>query len=214
MKSWLRVLGLIAVGFVIGVVCTLGSVGYLLQHPDSIASVLVPGGTADYLNPKSRLARAEKDLAAASDEGERLCALGEAAMMNVEAGSLVKAREYASETLQLASKHATDPSSCFGTAVHKGNLALGRIALRSGDLEMAKKHLLAAGRTPGAPELDSFGPNMSLAKELLEKGERQAPIEYFQLCSVFWKMDNGQLRQWTALAKDGIVPDFGANLVY
>jgi len=215
MKRWLLALGFILVGFIAGVVCTLGAVGYLFQHPDSVASLVLPGGTADVLDPKKRLAEAEEELAEASNEHERLCDLGEAAMMSVEAGSLDKARAYGEEILRLTPKYAQSPDdSCYGRAVHKGNLALGRVALRAGDLETAKTHLLAAGRTPGAPELDSFGPNMSLAKELLEKGERDAPIEYFQLCSSFWKMDDGQLRQWTALAKDGIVPDFGANLVY
>ena len=38
-----------------------------------------------------------------------------------------------------------------------------------GRIEEAKRHLLAAGRSSGSPVLGSFGPNMSLAKDLLEK---------------------------------------------
>jgi hypothetical protein len=55
---------------------------------------------------------------------------------------------------------------------------------------------------------------MTLAKELLKKGERTAVLEYFGLCSDFWKMGNQKLREWSALVKDGITPDFGANLLY
>lgn len=54
---------------------------------------------------------------------------------------------------------------------------------------------------------------MTLAKELLEKGERTAVLEYFQLCAVFWEMGRGKLREWSVLAKEGLVPDFEANLL-
>jgi hypothetical protein len=72
--------------------------------------------------------------------------------------------------------------------------------------------LLKAGATPGSPQLNSFGPNMALAKELLDKGEREAVLEYFTLCSKFW--DRDELKEWMALVKDGVTPKFGANLVY
>ncbi len=51
-----------------------------------------------------------------------------------------------------------------------------------------KKYLIAAGKSPGSPQMDSFGPNMTLAKDLLEKGERDAVLEYFMRCRKFWKM--------------------------
>ncbi len=101
-----------------------------------------------------------------------------------------------------------------GNNVHHGNMVLGLVALHEGDLEAAKKYLIESGKTKGSPQLDSFGPNMILAKALLEKGETDAVIEYFTLCGNFWEMDRGKLKQWSALAKQGIVPDFGANLRY
>ena len=74
--------------------------------------------------------------------------------------------------------------------------------------------MLKAGATPGSPQLDSFGPSMTLAKELLEKGERQAVIEYFQLCAKFWEMGKKSLENWTSVVKEGKIPDFGRNLRY
>ena len=62
--------------------------------------------------------------------------------------------------------------------------------------------------------MNSFGPNVSLAKDLLEKGERDVVIQYLGLCRKFWKLDRGRLDKWIHEIKDGKIPDFGANLVY
>ena len=62
--------------------------------------------------------------------------------------------------------------------------------------------------------MNSFGPNMSLARDLLEKGERETVLQYFELCRKFWKMGQRNLDQWTEDVKAGRTPEFGANLVY
>ncbi len=126
-----------------------------------------------------------------------------------EAGELYKARLYATKLLEMPGKR---DGHGYGNAIHKGNLVLGRVALKSGDTKTAVSYLLASGKTPGSPELDSFGPNMSLAKELLEKGQRQAVLEYFALCATFWR--EGELALWTKQVERGKMPDFSANLVY
>jgi hypothetical protein len=53
---------------------------------------------------------------------------------------------------------------------------------------------------------------MTLARELLEKGERQVVLEYFKLCASFWK--NDRLDTWASEVRAGKIPDFGANLEY
>jgi hypothetical protein len=199
MRKPLWILGLVIVGVAIGTFWAIVSLGFSW----------IKDYDPDLLDPKRRLAEAEAELKAASHESERWYPLCEAAMMHVEAGSIEKARSYAEELLRLTPDHPA-----YGNAVHKGNLTLGRIALRAGDIEAAKKHLLAAGRTPGSPPLDSFGPNMTLAKELLKEGEREVVLEYFRQCAVFWKMDRGQLRRWSEQVEDGKIPDFGANLFF
>ncbi len=62
--------------------------------------------------------------------------------------------------------------------------------------------------------MDSFGPNVSLAKDLLAKGETDAVVNYFTACKVFWKMEDGKLDDWIASARAGNTSDFGANLAY
>lgn len=101
-----------------------------------------------------------------------------------------------------------------GNAIQDANLVLGRIAVQEGKIEAAKNYLIAAGKSPGSPTMDSFGPNMTLAKDLLEKGERDVVLEYFMRCRKFWKMDYGKLDRWMHEVMDGKTPDFGANLLY
>ena len=62
--------------------------------------------------------------------------------------------------------------------------------------------------------MDSFGPNMSLAKGLLDKGERDVVLQYFDLCRKFWALGQSKLDEWTADVKSGTTPNFGANLLY
>jgi tetratricopeptide (TPR) repeat protein len=143
---------------------------------------------------------------------ERFYELGDLAVGALEAGETAKAEEYASELLQDAQKFKNDWN--YGNAIHKGNIVLGRIALQHHDIASAKQHLLLAGETPGSPQLDSFGPNMTLAKELLEKGEREAVLTYLQSCAKFWKMGGNKLEGWMGTIKGGGTPDFSSNLSY
>jgi len=118
-----------------------------------------------------------------------------------------KAKEYAEKMLSQNSSGWN-----YGNNIHHGNIILGRIALTLDDLEEAKKRLIKAGKTPGSPQLNSFGPNMALAKELLQKGEKDVVLKYLELCSKFWKMGKDRLHKWSVVVKDGKIPDFGPNL--
>jgi len=120
-----------------------------------------------------------------------------------------KAKEYAENILSQNS-----PGWNYGNNIHHGNIILGRIALTLDDLEEAKKRLIKAGETPGSPQLNSFGPNMTLAKELLQKGEKDVVLKYLELCSKFWKSGKDRLHKWSVVVKDGKIPDFGTNLNY
>ena len=102
----------------------------------------------------------------------------------------------------------------YGNAVHVANLVLGRIALANDDRDKAVKFLIAAGKTPGSPQLNTFGPDMVFAKEMLQKGETEAVIAYLDLCGKFWEKRFEQLDEWKEQIARGEIPDFGANLRY
>ena len=69
------------------------------------------------------------------------------------------------------------------SGVHKANIILGRLALIEDDIALASYRLLEAGKVEGSAPLGGLGPNMSLAAELLERGEKDVVLEYFELCS-------------------------------
>jgi hypothetical protein len=127
---------------------------------------------------------------------------------------MTKAGLYANELLDAGMKPGNEKRR--GTAVHHGNLILGRIALKQGRKESAKAFLIEAGRSSGGGTLGSFGPNMALAKELLEAGEKAAVIEYLRLCKSFWDYDRkkGTLDRWIKTIRAGGTPEFGPNLIY
>ncbi len=123
-----------------------------------------------------------------------------------------RAAVLARELLTLADDYKNDWN--YGNAVHQAHLVLGRVALASGDVATAREELLLAGRTPGSPQLLSFGPSMRLALELLRAGERGAVLEYFGLCRRFWQLGAERLAEWTTEVERDREPSFGANLRY
>ncbi|MGH7973303.1 MAG: hypothetical protein ACREIC_31680 [Limisphaerales bacterium] len=161
----------------------------------------------------NQYAGAMKALAAATNEYVRILSLDRAAKMSLAVGRIEDARQFATDMLVLDEKYSRgDPEKANGDVVHDGHLVLGRLALDEGQLDEAKRHLLAAGKSKGSPVLGSFGPNMSLAKELLEKGDQETVLQYLELCRKFWQSD--KLDEWTKDIQAGRIPEFGANLIY
>ena len=117
---------------------------------------------------------------------ERFYALPEMARAAFNTGDLAKASSYAIEALQIAKDNKDDWN--YGNALMQGNTVLGLVALKQGNVVEARQYMLEAGRTPGSPQLGSFGPDFTLARELLARGERDAVLEFLTSCKGFWKM--------------------------
>ena len=128
------------------------------------------------------------------------------------AGNLDEAASMASQAL--ADVRASEYPEELGNDVHHANLVLGHVHLRRGDLVAAEECLAAAGATPGSPQLDSFGPNMSLAEALLDHDRTDAVLRYFDQCATFWDERFSRLPQWRAHVRAGERPSFGPNLRY
>ena len=133
------------------------------------------------------------------------------------AGDTELAAKYAKELLTKAdgvSHIGTFETSKVNEAIHISNTVLGLVEFDKGDIARARDHLLASARLEGLtpPVLASFGPTMLLAKKLLEKGETETVIEYFDLCARFWLFGDERLEIWKATAANGKMPDFGPSL--
>jgi hypothetical protein len=158
------------------------------------------------------LTELERAWALTADEEDRFGLLKELAKSAFKAGEYPKARCHAEQMVAGAGR--PEFARHAGAAIHHGNVVLGLLALREGDVEGAARHLVEAGKTPGSAPLRSFGPNMLLAKELLEAGQRDAVLEYLRLCSAFWQTADQRIDQWIYTVEQGGTPDFGGNLVY
>jgi tetratricopeptide (TPR) repeat protein len=156
------------------------------------------------------LADLERTYELTEGKKEKQLLLSELCKAAFAAGDYKKAVSYANQALQAVDDLQQD--NIHGDALHNGHLILGRIAIMNGQITRAKQHLIEAGKTPGSPALDSFGPNMSLAKELLEAGESEVVLDYFHLCEEFWKYGEKRLATWTEVVKEGGIPDFGSSL--
>ena len=129
-----------------------------------------------------------------------------------DAGDLAAAR--ADATAALAFSLLTAWPTFRGQGFFDAHLVLGQLALRDGDLPAAEGHLLAAGRTGGSPVLGSFGPNMALALDLLQRGDREPVLRFFTECRRFWWRQTATLDRWSTEVQLGQTPEFGANLRY
>jgi len=96
-----------------------------------------------------------------------------------------------------------------GSAVHRANTILGRVALRSDDIVNAKRHLIDSSRAQTAHHISTWGPRMILAKELLDENERDTVVEYLQNCLLLWPRGENLLHYWIADIKSGRKPNFG-----
>lgn len=142
--------------------------------------------------------------AALSDDAGRFDLLAQLAAAAFEAGDHATARAHAREALDRID--AMPRTWNTGNLIHDAHVVLGRIALAEENRAAARAHLIEAGKTPGSPTLDSFGPDVRLAAELLALGDRGAVTYYFELCARFWK-DSAKLELWRRQLRFGATPD-------
>ena len=153
---------------------------------------------------EKRLGNLEKALSRVSNRGA-LADFSDLANAAYEAGEFGKAENYARKALELASQNRSD--SYYGPALNRCNSVLGRVALHAGEVEKAKSFLLAAEQIPREAKFNYF-PDMHLAKELLEHGERQTVLDYLELCKRFWSSSGNPLDGWIQTIKSGGTPDW------
>jgi tetratricopeptide (TPR) repeat protein len=151
-----------------------------------------------------KIALLEKALRLVGDVSPRSYILPDLAQEYFNIGNLTLAAARAQDCLIIA-QNDSDPN--HGGALHFGNIVLGRIALKNGDIEEAKRRLLAAGNTTSTPVLMSFGPNWDLAQDLLARGEHETVLSYIELCGKFWQSGASRLGTWATDIRNGGSPN-------
>jgi hypothetical protein len=154
--------------------------------------------------------------AAANPEGDvlddrliRFYSLEEEIGAAYEGNNLPKATELANEYLRLAADYKCDWN--YGNAIHDANRYLGLISLKSGDRAAAAGYLIQAGKSPGSPQLDSFGPELDLANALLQADDAEPVKTYLRDIKTFWETGQGQVDEWLALIEKGEKPNLSRH---
>jgi hypothetical protein len=152
------------------------------------------------------LLQAEKDERALPDDQSRWKASVELARLAWLAGDDRKAKRYAHRALQQAGRFHKDPA--YGDAVYTGHEIQGLLALKKGDLEKAERELVdAAAKGPGSEKLSAEGPDMTLAKGVLERGGKDAVVKFLASCEKLWPAGKDSLASWRAAVEKGERPD-------
>src|SRR6266566_2651691 len=122
--------------------------------PLLLCGLLLGCGQGVPVTPQQRLQRAMKELNAATTPEKKFYALNDAAKESFVVGKTEDAQKYAQELMTLLPQFQGNWN--YGNAVQDANLVLGRIALRKGRVDEAKRYLTEAGKSPGSPQMDRF----------------------------------------------------------
>ena len=96
----------------------------------------------------------------------------------------------------------------YGDAVYTGNLILSQTALDKNDLAAARRYLLRAAATPGARSIEQNGLDTSVARVFLQRGERDAVLDYFNQTRHLWPQGSQLITRWEDIIRSGRIPNF------
>ncbi len=107
------------------------------------------------------------------------------AIAEFDAGQDDDAARDAQQLLTLAPKNAN--------AYNAAQTVLGRIAAAKGDLVEAKRRLAASVTMPPGIKKAVFQPNMALAQDIYDAGDKDAVIQFLEASRALWKFDRGRI---------------------
>ena len=114
---------------------------------------------------------------------------------------------------RLLGEHGDSGDSEHGNAIYTGNLILAQAALDNGDVANARRHLLEAATTTAVRNIEETGPDTSVARALLQRGERDTVLEYLHRCHNFWPQGAPVLNRWETALRAGRQPNFNNRTI-
>ncbi len=185
----------------------------LIAMVDVEASAAVRARELEAGEAALKLLKRERSESRDADRRSLLLSLSGTAL---EAGKPDTAKALATELILDFGQNAASP--IFDDAVHTGNIVLGRVALKAGDVEKAKEHLLIAIKAPLRMEKSWLADiDVDLARELLAIGEKDVVLEYLKLSEGLSNLQNEPelfaeklkaIRLWQVQIKEGKTPTF------
>jgi len=142
--------------------------------------------------------------------------LTELAKAEFESGDDETARRDAQRAVDGAAELAKRNPQQAATLINRGNSVLGRIALARGDVAQARERLRASLQfaAPASINFSVAGPDLSLAEDLVDAGERDAVIEYLEASRQFWPYDRGLTGHYIRSIKAGKKREAFANFTH
>jgi len=82
-----------------------------------------------------------------------------------------------------------------------GETLLGRLAIARGNTNEAKERLLASLKPPAKFKNPVFEPNMTLAQDVYDGGDRDTVLEFLEASRAVWKSDRGRIDRMISFVK-------------
>lgn len=130
--------------------------------------------------------------------------LKDLAWKEYQLGNFDEAKKYSNELLRL--NKIVDENWNYGNAIHHAHTIIGLVSFENNDIISARNHLNKSSKTPGSPQLDSFGPVLILAQKMIEAGEIEPCKKFLKNCKKFWKMEDGKISAWLLEIDNGHIP--------
>ncbi len=109
---------------------------------------------------------------------------------------------------KLLREHGQPGDPDYGDTIYTGNLILSQTTLDKNDLATARRYLLLAAATPGARSIEQNGLDTSVVRVFLQRGERDAVLDYFNQTRHLWPQGSQLITRWEDIIRSGRIPNF------
>ena len=122
-----------------------------------------------------------------------------------------KVQSLAKELLSVAQFYSSNWN--YGNAIFEGNLAFAECDVKEKKIDSALLRLKEAAKTPGSPQLNSFGPpysDLSVLSELLREGKKKEVLDFLGSFNKYWELEFSKeiMTFWTSEIAANRIPKF------
>tara|TARA_B110001454_G_C12723312_1_gene436647 strand:+ start:63432 stop:64088 length:657 start_codon:yes stop_codon:yes gene_type:complete len=125
-----------------------------------------------------------------------------------------KMQSLAGELLAVAPYYSSNWN--YGNAIFDGHMAYASCEAKDKKFDSAIHHMTEAAKTPGSPQLNTFGPpyhDMSVLSDLLREGKKAEVVAFLNSLKRFWDLEFSQeyFDVWDKEIEAGRIPKFDSS---